>query len=204
MMIESILVALGLIGSGSVFYFMNKRLEEVSAKVGKAESEAITAKGYQQNAEEEVAKLRKVYNNFVQDATKKMQEAKVSLEEKYKKESDLRVEKVIRDYEEALKLETEDLEEKVAELDEQLGVKLQQIVSKNTMYFTCACDRGKPIPCSIDLGNEQNYFTCPDCGAVYRVVINTSTILMSGVTNNPKIATMYDGVQVGQIDRTPL
>ena len=193
-MIESILVALGLIGSGSVFYFMNKRLEEVSAKVGKAESEAITAKGYQQNAEEEVAKLRKVYNDFVQDATKKMEEAKISLEEKYKKETDLRVEKVIRDYEEALKLETEDLEEKVAELDEQLGNKLQEIASKNTMRFTCTCDRTKYIPCTIDLSEEENYFTCPECGAVYKVVISASTILMSGITNNPKIANMYDGV----------
>ena len=199
-MIESILVALGLIGSGSVFYFMNKRLQEESAKVGKAESEAITAKGYQQNAEEEVAKLRKVYNDFVQDATKKMQETKVSLEEKYKKESDLRVEKVIRDYEEALKLETEDLEEKV----EQLGDKLQQIAAKNTMRFTCTCDRTKYIPCTIDLSEEENYFTCPECGAVYKVVISASTILMSGITNNPKIANMYDGVEIGEVDRTAL
>jgi hypothetical protein len=30
---------------------MNKRLQEVSDKVAKAESEAITAKGYQQTAE---------------------------------------------------------------------------------------------------------------------------------------------------------
>ena len=203
-MIESILVALGIIGSGTVYHFMNKRLQEASAKVGKAESEAITAKGYQQNAEEEVVKLRKVYNEFVQDATKKMEEAKVSLEDKYKKESDLRVEKVIRDYEEALKLETEDLEEKVAELDEQLGDKLQEIASKNTMRFTCTCDRTKYIPCTIDLSEEENYFTCPECGAVYKVVISASTILMSGITNNPKIANMYDGVEIGEVDRTAL
>jgi F0F1-type ATP synthase membrane subunit b/b' len=105
-MIESILVALGLIGSGSVFYFMNKRLEEVSAKVGKAESEAIVAKGYQQNAEAKVIELQKSYTNFVENAKTEIEKTKVSLEEKYKKESDLRVEKVIRDYEEALKLET--------------------------------------------------------------------------------------------------
>lgn len=203
-MIETIIVLGGLLLSGGIFYFMDKRLQEASAKIGKAESEAITAKGYQQNAEEEVVKLRKVYNDFVQDATKKMEEAKVSLEEKYKKESDLRVEKVIRDYEEALKLETEDLEEKVAELDEQLGMKLQEIASKNTMRFTCTCDRTKYIPCTIDLSEEENYFTCPECGAVYKVVISASTILMSGITNNPKIANMYDGVEIGEVDRTAL
>lgn len=128
----------------------------------------------------------------------------MSLEEKYKKESELKVEKVIQDYEEALKLETEDLEEKVAQLDEQLGEKIQEITAKNTMRFTCACDRTKYIPCTIDLSEEENYFRCPDCGAVYKVVISASTILMSGITNNPKIANMYDGVEVGEIDRTPL
>ena len=66
-MIETIIVLGGLLLSGGIFYFMDKRLQEVSAKVGKAESEAITAKGYQQNAEEEVVKLREVYNDFVQD-----------------------------------------------------------------------------------------------------------------------------------------
>lgn len=203
-MIESILVALGVIGSGTVYYFMNKRLQEVSNKIATAENEATAAKGFQQVAEDEADLIRKKYNEFVSKAKQDMEAAKVSLEEKYKKETDLRVEKVIRDYEEALKLETEDLEEKVADLDEQLGMKLQEIASKNTMRFTCACDRTKYIPCTIDLSEEENYFTCPDCGAVYKVVISASTILMSGITNNPNIANMYDGVEIGEVDRTPL
>lgn len=203
-MIESILIALGVLGSGGVYYFMNKRVNDLESKVSKAESEAITAKGYQQNAEEKVIELQKTYTNFVENAKTEIEKTKVSLEEKYKKESDLRVEKVINDYEEALKLETEDLEEKVAQLDEQLGEKIQEIAAKNTMRFTCACDRTKYIPCTIDLSEEENYFTCHDCGAVYKVVISASTILMSGITNNPKIANMYDGVEVGEIDRTPL
>lgn len=203
-MIESILIALGVLGSGGVYYFMNKRVNNLESKVSKAESEAIVAKGYQQNAEEKVVELQKKYTEFVANAKAEIEKTKVNLEEKYKKESELKVEKVINDYEEALKLETEDLEEKVAELDEQLGVKIQEIAEKNTMRFTCACDRTKYIPCTIDLSEEENYFTCPDCGAVYKVVISASTILMSGITNNPKIANMYDGVEVGEIDRTPL
>lgn len=203
-MIESILIALGVLGSGGVYYFMNKRVNDLESKVSKAESEAIVAKGYQQNAEEKVIELQKTYTNFVENAKSEIEKTKVSLEEKYKKESDLKVEKVIQDYEEALKLETEDLEEKVAQLDEQLGEKIQEIAAKNTMRFTCACDRTKYIPCTIDLSEDENYFTCPDCGAVYKIVINASTILMSGITNNPKIANMYDGVEVGEIDRTPL
>ena len=96
------------------------------------------------------------------------------------------------------------MEQQVAELDEQLGIKLQEITLKNTMYFTCTCDRTKHIPCSVDLSSDENYFTCPECGAVYRVVINASTILQSGITNNPKLATMFDGVDVGEIDKTSL
>lgn len=203
-MIESILIALGVLGSGGVYYFMNKRVNDLESKVSKAESEAITAKGYQQNAEEKVIELQKTYTNFVENAKIEIEKTKANLEEKFKKETDLRVEKVIQDYEEALKLETDDLEEKVAQLDEQLGEKIQEIAAKNTMRFTCACDRTKYIPCTIDLSEEENYFTCPDCGAVYKVVISASTILMSGITNNPKIANMYDGVEVGEIDRTPL
>ena len=203
-MIESIIAALGILGSGGVYYFMNKRVNDLESKVSKAEAEAIVAKGYQQNAEEKVVELQKKYTEFVANAKVEIEKTKVSLEEKFKKESELKVEKVINDYEEALKLETEDLEEKVAELDEQLGMKIQEIAEKNTMRFTCACDRTKYIPCTIDLSEEENYFTCPDCGAVYKVVISASTILMSGITNNPKIANMYDGVEVGEIDRTPL
>lgn len=203
-MIESILIALGVLGSGGVYYFMNKRVNDLESKVSKAESEAITAKGYQQNAEEKVIELQKKYTEFVANAKFEIEKTKVNLEEKYRKESELKVEKVIRDYDEALKLETDDLEEKVAELDEQLGMKIQEIAEKNTMRFTCACDRTKYIPCTIDLSEEDNYFTCPDCGAVYKVVISASTILMSGITNNPKIANMYDGVEVGEIERTPL
>ena len=203
-MIESILVALGLIGSGSVFYFMNKRLEEVSAKVSKAESEAIVAKGYQQNAEEKVVKLQKQHTDFIASVKEQMENKVIEIESKFKKQADERVQKVINDYEEALKLETDSLEKQVAELDEQLGMKLHEITGKNTMYFTCACDRSKQIPCSVDLGTDENYFTCPECGAVYRIVINASTILMSGITNNPAIANMYDGKEIGDVDRTEL
>ena len=72
------------------------------------------------------------------------------------------------------------------------------------MYFTCACDRTKQIPCSVDLSSDENYFTCPDCGAVYRIVISASTVLMSGISNNIAIANMYDGKEIGEVDRTSL
>ena len=203
-MIESILIALGILGSGGVFYFMNKRVNDLECKVSKAESEATAAKGYQQNAQENVEKLKEKHQNFIKNIKVQMNQKLVELEEKYKRQADDRVQKVISDYEEALKIETQGLENQVAELDEKLGQKIQQITGKNLMYFTCACDRTKQIPCSVDLSSDQNYFTCPDCGAVYRIVINASTVLMSGISNNVKIANMYDGVDVADVERTTL
>ena len=203
-MIESIIAALGLLGSGAIFYFMDKRIKEIEKNLTKAEAEAIVAKGYQQNAEEKVIELQKKHSDFIASVKDKMDTKVSELEEKYKKQANDMVQKVINDYEEALKLETEGLENQVAELDEQLGQKLQEITGKNTMYFTCACDRTKQIPCSVDLSSDENYFTCPDCGAVYRIVVNTSTILMSGITNNTKIASMYEGKEIGEVERTVL
>ena len=203
-MIESILIALGILGSGGVFYFMNKRVNSLESKVSKAESEATAAKGYQQNAQENVEKLKEKHQNFIKNIKVQMNQKLVELEEKYKRQADDRVQKVISDYEEALKIETQGLENQVAELDEKLGQKIQQITGKNLMYFTCACDRTKQIPCSVDLSSDQNYFTCPDCGAVYRIVISASTVLMSGISNNVKIANMYDGVDVADVERTTL
>ena len=203
-MIESILIALGILGSSGVFYFMNKRVNSLESKVSKAESEAITAKGYQQNAQENVEKLKEKHQNFIKNIKVQMNQKLVELEEKYKRQADDRVQKVIADYQEALKIETQGLESQVAELDEKLGQKIQQITGKNLMFFTCACDRTKQIPCSVDLSGDQNYFTCPDCGAVYRIVINASTVLMSGISNNVKIANMYDGVDVADVERTTL
>lgn len=203
-MIDSLLIVLGVLGSGSVFYFMNKRVNELRENVSKAESEAIVAKGYQQSAEEKVTELQKQQSDFIVSVKKQMEEKVTELETKYKKHADERVQKVINDYEEALKLETEALEKQVSELDNELGVKLQEITGKNTMYFTCACDRTKQIPCSVDLSSDENYFTCPDCGAVYRIVISASTVLMSGISNNIAIANMYDGKEIGEVDRTSL
>ena len=199
-MIESILIALGLGACSGVYYTMNKKrivLDNTIKNLKEELSKSI-------EAENKLTEYQQKYNDFIIKVKTDMTDKVNELESKYKKQADDRVQKVINDYEEALKLETEGLERQVSELDEQLGIKLQEITGKNTMYFTCACDRSKQIPCSVDLSSEDNYFTCPECGAVYRIVINASTILQSGITNNPKIANMYDGKEIGEVDRTML
>lgn len=199
-MIESILIALGLGACSGVYYTMNKKRIVLDNTIKNLKEELCKSI----EAENKLTEYQQKYSDFIVKVKTEMNEKVTELESKYKKQADDRVQKVINDYEEALKLETEGLEKQVAELDEQLGIKLQEITGKNTMYFTCTCDRSKQIPCSVDLSSEDNYFTCPECGAVYRIVINASTILQSGITNNPKIANMYDGKEIGEVDRTML
>jgi hypothetical protein len=196
-MIDILLTILGLGGVGVTYFVMNKKLTSSIIECNRLQKE-------KNDAEKINVELNNKREEFIETVKEKMNLKVIELEEKYKKNADERVQKVINDYEEALKLETESLETQVAELDEQLGLKLKEITGKNTMYFTCACDRSSQIPCSVDLSDEENYFTCPQCGAVYRVVINTSTILMSGISNNHAIATMYDGKEIGAVDRTSL
>lgn len=194
-MIEILLTLLG--GVGVTYFIMNKKLNSSINECNRLQKEKV-------DTERINVELNNKQEEFIESVKQKMNLKVIELEEKYKKNADERVQKVINDYEEALKLETESLELQVAELDEQLGLKLREITGKNTMYFTCACDRGTQIPCSVDLSDEENYFTCPQCGAVYRIVINASTVLMSGISNNHAIATMYDGKEIGAVNRTSL
>lgn len=203
-MIEILLTLLGGIGVGVTYYVMNKKLNAANVEIEKHKSVSDMFFDERTAAENKVIELQEKHSEFISSIKEQMSSKVAELESKYKKQADDRVQKVINDYEEALKLETESLEKQVSELDEQLGVKLHEITGKNTMYFTCACDRGTQIPCSVDLSSDENYFTCPECGAVYRIVINASTVLMSGITNNTKIASMYDGKEIGDIDRTML
>ena len=194
-MIDVLLTLLG--GVGVTYFIMNKKLNSSINECNRLQKEKV-------DTERINVELNNKQEEFIESVKQKMNLKVIELEEKYKKNADERVQKVINDYEEALKLETESLESQVAELDEQLGLKLREITGKNTMYFTCACDRGTQIPCSVDLSDEENYFTCPQCGAVYRIVINASTVLMSGISNNHAIATMYDGKEIGAVNRTSL
>lgn len=203
-MIEILLTLLGSVGVGVTYYVMNKKLNVATVEIEKHKSASDKFFDERNAAENKLIELQEKHSDFICTVKEQMSSKVAELESKYKKQADDRVQKVINDYEEALKLETESLEKQVSELDEQLGVKLHEITGKNTMYFTCACDRGTQIPCSVDLSSDENYFTCPECGAVYRIVINASTVLMSGITNNTKIASMYDGKEIGDIDRTML
>lgn len=166
--------------------------------------EALFCRVEKEKAENKVREIESEHSKFVSETTEKLGNKIMEIEAKAKATIDERVQKVVEDYEQALKIETEALEKQVAELDEALGEKMMEVMSKNTLYFTCACDRGKQIPCSVDLSSDENYFTCPQCGATYRIVINPSTVLMSGISNNPTIASMYDGKEIGEVERTPL
>lgn len=181
-----------------VMHFVVKR------EIMRYKEESEYCRQMKDQAESNTRRVEYEHDKFIKDTTEKLTKKIEEIETKAKATIEERVQKVVEDYEEALKTETEALEKQVAELDEALGEKMMEVMSKNTLYFTCACDRGKQIPCSVDLSSDENYFTCPQCGATYRIVINPSSILMSGITNNSKIASMYDGKEIGEVERTAL
>ena len=132
-MIEGFLIAIGVLGCGIVYHIMNKHIKKSEDRAVKAEADALVAKGYKENAEQHVITLQKNHAEFVEMIKAEMSYKINELEEQYKKHAEDRIQKVINDYEEALKLETESLEQQVAELDEQLGIKIQEITLKNIM-----------------------------------------------------------------------
>lgn len=198
MMFIELLIIIFLIGLLVASHYVVKR------DITRYKEDSLYNREQKDKAEEKARVLENEHEKFIKDTTEKLSNKIEEIEAKAKATIDERVQKVVEDYEQALKIETEALEKQVAELDEALGEKMMEVMSKNTLYFTCACDRGKQIPCSVDLSSDENYFTCPQCGATYRIVINPSTVLMSGITNNPTIANMYDGKEIGEVERTPL
>lgn len=97
---------------------------------------------------------------------------------------------VEEEYTEAIEEQKRELQEKVGELDRLLGERMHEIEEKNTLFFTCACDKTRKIPVSIDL-SQENRFTCENCGSTYRVNINARPILLSNISDNKVLANIF-------------
>lgn len=125
------------------------------------------------------------------DVTEQLKSKIKQIDQKYKKQSQMTIQNIINEYNQALEEQSNALTAKINDIDKQLGDKINEMVSKNTLMFTCACDKTKNIPCQIDMTKEFNYYTCPQCGANYKVVVNAYNILMSGVSSNPRLANIF-------------
>ena len=105
-MIDILLTILGLGGVGVTYFVMNKKLTSSIIECNRLQKE-------KNDAEKINVELNNKREEFIDTVKEKMNLKVIELEEKYKKNADERVQKVINDYEEALKLETESLETQV-------------------------------------------------------------------------------------------
>lgn len=126
---------------------------------------------------------RKKYEELQEDFKHKVKEQIATARETIERE-------IEAEYNEALEEQSKELEQKVKEVDELIGQHISEIMEKNTLYFTCSCDKNKKIPVSIDLSTE-NRFTCENCGSTYRVAINAYPVLLSNVSNNKVLANIF-------------
>lgn len=94
----------------------------------------------------------------------------------------------------------EEFKNQIGKVDEVLGRRIEEIKQKNTLYFNCVCNPQRPLPCEIDFSQEENYFQCPDCGAVYRVQIDAYPVLISSISTNTRMVDLIEQAQNGGED----
>ena len=141
------------------------------------------------------SKIEEMKNDFssLESSVKaEMDEWKKEIEKESKEELRIQLETMESNYNDALREEMENLDIEIKSIDEKLGEKMREILSKNTLFFTCVCDRTKQIPCVMDLSSDENKFRCEHCGAEYRVEFSAYPILLSNVSSNQTLASMYD------------
>lgn len=138
---------------------------------------------FKKDAENALDTEHKKYETLQDDFKKKVKEQIATARETIERE-------IEAEYNEALEEQSKELEQKIKEVDDLIGQHISEVMEKNTLYFTCSCDKNKKIPVSIDLSTE-NRFTCENCGSTYRVAINAYPVLLSSVTNNRVLANIF-------------
>lgn len=156
------------------------------------------------DSKEEVEKLNGIIEDkdihikeLEEDSKTSKEEAeqlKKTFDERLKIEIDLQSEKirleVEEEYEQALNEQIEEFGNKVKDIDKMIEETVDDIRAKNTLYFSCSCNKDTKIPVPLDFTTE-NRFSCDKCGSVYRVELNAYPVLLSNVSNNKVIANIF-------------
>lgn len=181
---EIILLSLLLIFCFGLIFFYYKY-----SKVG---ADNLILKYEKDNLETKYKNVVESLNDIKVSTEKEMESWKKKLENESKEEIKIKTDSIASEYEDALKEEMSNLDKKIEEIDGILGERLRDILSKNTLFFTCVCDKSRQIPCTIDFSQEENKFMCDRCGAEYRVEISAYPVLLSNVSSNKTLAALYD------------
>ena len=184
MIIEIVLIGIILILCTAVVYY--------HIKCDKKSDELFDVKFEKETIETNYNKLYNSINEIKESAEEEMQQWKDKIEKECSEELRLKTESLANEYDEALKEEMNNLNREIEEIDKVLGERYKEMMAKNTLLFTCVCDKTRKIPCPIDFSADENRFSCEKCGAEYRVEISAYPILLSNVSSNKTLASLYD------------
>lgn len=130
----------------------------------------------------------------MEELKKELEELKGSFDSRLKTAVDYEREKIQTtmdaEFKEAVDEQAAELGEKIVEIDKGIEEAIADLKARNTLYFTCTCDKEHRIPVSMDFTTE-NKFSCEKCGSVYRVEFNAYPVLLSNVSNNKVIANIF-------------
>lgn len=132
-------------------------------------------------------KGRKEYETRIECIEKNFEK---NLEERLSIERERINDDIEQEYNDAIETQKSELQEQIKKVDEMLGERIQEIAAKNTLTFTCSCNKNRRIPVEIDF-TKENRFTCDNCGSVYRVELRPYPVLLSNVSNNQTLANIF-------------
>lgn len=175
-----------------------KRIEDKAAdditKIRKAASDEYQAKiqEFKQILQAERDREQEELKSQREEESKKLQDDKEKEVAAIKLNYQSKIKEIENEFNEACEQQVEDLKKQIDNVDKILGERIEEIKTHNTLYFKCVCKRPQPIPCEIDFAKEENYFSCPDCGAIYRVELNAYPVLISNITTNGSLADLIE------------
>lgn len=147
--------------------------------------------------------LTEIKNNFEASYSKQYEKFKEDTEHSYNKQFEELKENLELEYKDKLEQNESELEAALAEantelettiksVDEIIGIKVQELIDKCTLWMKCACS-DKLIPCEMDLSKpDENTFKCPDCGAVYRVQFSYYPVLIKREINDNQLVSILE------------
>lgn len=224
MLVTFIVVSLlGLCSSGALYYNLRKvkqsHAQEVESLKGDCEKKieelretfdkeyALKEKKCVESYNIAAEKYKNECDDTVKEYQDKCEKQYKSLEEEFesrvkviKDECRETIQEREKEFENDMNEQLEEFKNQIGKVDEVLGQRIEEIKQKNTLYFNCVCNPQRPLPCEIDFSQEENYFQCPDCGAVYRIQIDAYPVLISSISTNTRMVDLIEQAQNGGED----
>lgn len=162
---------------------VKKELNQKSVDVTQLEKNLKIKEQHIKEIKNELETTKKEFDTKIADKTKE-------IETFWKEKTEEAVKQADEEYDQAIVDMQKEVENIVNQLDEKVGDSMRDMIAKHTLYFQCACSKNpaEKIPCYIDFTVDSNEFQCKKCGAVYRIDLNATPILLTRTIDESVLA----------------